>query len=321
MRGAAGFLRACKSQALGLLSMNREKPNARPSQIVVDVLGGDQPRVWDTTQPLIFADDLAAIRGDGVFETMMLRDGHVKNVELHRSRFLSSAAMLNLPVPDMDLWLAATELAVEQFHAQVGELAESDEAALRWVYSRGRESTGAATGWIVITVMGEELTRARTSGLKVMTAERGFRIDLSQRSPWALVGAKTLSYAANMAALRYAKSKDLDDVIFVSDEGHLMEGPTSSIIVMKGNTLLTPPIEAGVLPGTSQAVLFRIAAERGWDVAYRTMTVEDLLEADGVWLVSSVRAAAPVTEVDGQALQRPSNAAEVEAMVWEAVTS
>ena len=55
-----------------------------------------------------------------------------------------------------------------------------------------------------------------------MLAERGFTLDLGSR-PWVLIGAKTLSYAANMAALRYAKSHGFDDVIFTSAEGKLLE--------------------------------------------------------------------------------------------------
>ena len=110
-------------------------------------------------------------------------------------------------------------------------------------------------------------------------------------------------------------------MIFVSDEGQVLEGPTSSIIAVFGRTLVTPPIEAGVLPGTSQAALFRLAEHRGWDVGYRSMQPSDLHTADCVWLVSSVRAFARVKEIDGVVLGNPDNAEEIQQMMWEAVTS
>ena len=292
--------------------------------IVIDVLGAPEPRVWDAEQPFLYADDLAAIRGDGVFETLILREDVVRNTDRHASRFLSSAAMLELPAPDIQRWTAATELAVSEF-ARV--YPEQHEAALRWVYSRGRESGGTPTGWITVTPVGEAQLKARREGINVMTAERGFSLDISDRSPWALIGAKTLSYAANMAALRAAKKAGFDDVIFLSEEGTVLEGPTSSVIIARESEgdgkpqLLTPCPHTGILPGTSQAAVFRLAAERGWPVAEAQLTDEDLRTAAGVWLVSSVRIQARVTAIDGQPMPRPAFADELEALIAEAVTA
>lgn len=143
---------------------------------------------------------------------------------------------------------------------------------------------------------------------------------------WALIGAKTLSYAANMAALRSAKARGVDDVIFLSDEGLVLEGPTSTVVVAEVNPatgekkLVTPPSHVGILKGTSQAALFKLAEQRGWGTEERVLRVEDLTAAAGVWLVSSVRVQARVTELDGTQLPRPAVADEVEKMAWEAVT-
>ena len=301
---------------------------AQNSTVVISVLGSSmsgesgaigeaEPKPVDPATPLIYADDLAAVRGDGVFETLMLRDGAVHKLDRHAKRFCRSAEMLNLPAPDIQLWRRATAMAAEAFQRRVG----APEAALRWVYSRGRESTGQPTGWITVAPVSPEVERTRAEGVEVMTAERGFRIDLSNSSPWALVGAKTLSYAANMAALRTAKQRGFSDVIFISDEGHVLEGPTSSVIAVRGNTLLTPPTDSGVLPGTTQAALFQIADNAGWGTKQYPLTVEELLVSDGVWLVSSVRAYARVKSIDGHSMPRPDCADEFEAMAWQAVTS
>lgn len=286
--------------------------------VIIDVLGSEAPRVHDAAQPLLFADDLAAVRGDGIFETLMLHDDTVHNAELHERRFVKSAAMLDLPVPDRALWRAATALAITAWQEQFPEAAAQD-SALRWVYSRGRESTGTPSGWITVAPMSPAVARARTEGIRVMTAHRGFTLDLSERSPWALIGAKTLSYAANMAALRYAHEHGFDDVIFISDDGAVLEGPTSSVIAVTGRTMVTPVPDAGILRGTTQAAMFTIAATRGFEVAERRLSVEDLKAADGVWLVSSVRAAARVTTLDDHHYPAPDCAAEVEAIAQEAV--
>jgi 4-amino-4-deoxychorismate lyase len=291
---------------------------------VVDVhpAGDAGPELCDPSAPLIHVDDLAAVRGDGIFETLMVRGGEVHNLDRHRRRFVRSAAMLDLPAPDTDRWDAATRLALDEWNASA-EGADGAEASLRWIYSRGRESTGLPTGWVSVAPASGQVRRDREQGVKVMTAHRGYTLDVSQdAAPWALVGAKTLSYAANMAALRYARDHGLQDVIFTAEGGRVLEGPTSTVVAVTGTgqdaVLVTPSREVGILPGTTQAELFRLAGEAGWTCEERDLTVDDLLAADGVWLVSSVRRYARVTELDGTALARSARADEIEALATTA---
>lgn len=272
--------------------------------VLIDVTAPDGPRAADVAAPFLHADDLGAVRGDGVFETLLVRSGHLCNADRHRDRFVSSAAMLDLPAPDLELWDRGIDLALRQW-AQGG----GGEAAMRWVYSRGRESTGTPTGYILMSPV-----QGRSGEVRVMLAERGFSLDLGSRAPWALIGAKTLSYAANMAALRYAKGNGFDDVIFTSAEGNLLEGPTSTLVLVRGDELLTPNPGEGVLPGTTQASLFDVAADRGYTCTLTQLRPEDLHTADSVWLVSSVRILARVTSVDGQDLPAVS-ARQIESFV------
>lgn len=74
------------------------------------------------------------------------------------------------------------------------------------------------------------------------------------------LGAKTLSYAINMSALRYAETQGAQDVIFVSSDGFVLEGPRSTVIVDTGDALVTPFPEHGILHGTTQRALFEVAA-------------------------------------------------------------
>ena len=297
--------------------MSTSTPPAGPAEIVVDVhpVGGPAPHLVDGTVPVIHIDDLAARRGDGIFETLMVRDGRVRNLERHLDRFVRGADLLDLPTPDTGRWLAAVDTALDAWCEAGGE-----EASLRWLYSRGRESTGEVTGWVTISPESASVVDQRSNGVRVMTAHRGFSLNIESDSPWALVGAKTLSYAMNMAALRHAKAQGLDDVIFVADGDRVLEGPTSTVVAVTGRRMVTPVQEVGVLPGTTQATLFRLAADQGWETGEEVLTVDDLKAADGVWLVSSVRIHARVTEIDGTPQSRPDQADEVEALIVEAAT-
>lgn len=267
------------------------------SLILVDVLAPGGPRPADPEAPLLHADDLGAVRGDGVFETLLVRDGRACNLARHEARFRASAAMLRLPEPDPGLWRRGRELALAAW--------PGGEAAMRWVYSRGRESTGRPTGYILISPAPPRRTRVR-----VLLAERGFSLDAGARAPWALIGAKTLSYAANMAALRHAREHGHDDVLFTTAGGELLEGPTSTLVLVRDGALATPDPGEGILPGTTQAALFAEAAAAGIDCAAGRLNAADLRTADSAWLVSSVRIAARITAVDGIDLADPGEAAE-----------
>ena len=105
-----------------------------------------------------------------------------------------------------------------------------------------------------------------------------------------------------MAALREAKRRDADDAIFTTSDGYVLEAPTASLILRRGDTFVTPAPNAGILHGTTQLSLFEHLAARGFTVGYEAIPTDSLTGADAAWLVSSVRLAAPITAIDGAPL-------------------
>ncbi|ACY20264.1 aminotransferase class IV [Gordonia bronchialis DSM 43247] len=250
----------------------------------------------DFDAPFLAADDLAAVRGDGIFETLLVRAGRAQGVRLHLERLVNSAHALGLPEPDVDQWSSAIEAAVKTWDDGQPNGAEG---LLRLVYSRGRESEpGSTTAYLTVTAVPDRVMQARSEGVSVVTLERGFSVDLAEKAPWQLLGAKTLSYATNMAALRHAAEQGFDDVIFLSSEGAVLEGPRSTVIAVTGKALVTPPTEIGILPGTTARAVFELAAQEGWSTSTRVLRPADLIAADSVWMVSSVTLAARVTALN-----------------------
>lgn len=251
----------------------------------------------DAQHPQLSVLDVAATRGDGIFETLSTGRGHAQALQAHLDRFARSARMLDLPAPDLAVWGDAV-LALAQ------RLDDHDEAWVKIVLSRGIETPGVAalpTGWAYGTVS-PDFRRERTEGVDVVLLDRGLRSDVSATSPWLLAGAKTLSYAVNRAAVREAQRRGADDVVFVSSDGLLLEGPTSSLVIRRGDELATPPDALGILPGTTQVDLFAAADQWGLRTVVEPLTPDDLRAADAAWLVSSVRHAAPLRTVDGAPL-------------------
>jgi 4-amino-4-deoxychorismate lyase len=245
----------------------------------------------DAAEPHLSVMDLGVTRGDGIFESISVGHGHAQALEHHLRRFASSAAKLDLPAPDLDAWR-------EAILAAIVELQPGAESWVKTVLTRGVEGDGRPTGW-VYAAHTADFSKARTAGVRVVTLDRGYRHDVEQTSPWLLAGAKTLSYAVNRSVLREAHRRDADDVIFVSSDGFVLEGPTSSVIFRRGDRLLTPGTGLGILDGTTQANIFRYAETLGFTTGFELVTPDELRTADAAWLVSSVRLAAPVRALDG----------------------
>jgi 4-amino-4-deoxychorismate lyase len=284
---------------------------------VVVTLDGE---LHDPGAPLLFADDLAAVRGDGVFETMLIRDGRPCLLEAHLARLTQSARMTDLPEPDLPRWRAAVAAGVKSWVAGGGA-----EGVLRLVYSRGRESGSPPTAFATIGELASRVAEARRKGVAAVTLARGLPSDGATEMPWLLAGAKTLSYAVNMAALRHAERNGAGDVIFVSSDDRILEGPRSTVVIageLDGTpALLTPPPWYPILRGTTQQALFEVARNKGYDCDYRMLRPADLFAAQGVWLVSSITLAARVHTLDGKLLPPAPMAAELAELVDAAIMS
>lgn len=279
----------------------------KPTIVVLEPYGGST-RHHNPELPFIFWDDAAVTRGDGIFESMLVRGGRVCNLQPHIDRFCASAELLGLPAPRPEHWLKATEEAL-------GSWGEAEGTCV-WTYTRGRAATGHPSAWIVIKPIDETTLRLRIDGARVMTAPRGYTVNTElptnlpgpATAPWLTVGAKTLSYAANMAAKRYANANGFDDVIYVED-GRVLEGTTSTIVAVRGTNLYTPPPGGDILPGTTQHALFEHASWKGWRCHEQELSVTDLLEAESVWLLSALLISARVTRINEVELADPGEEA------------
>ncbi|WP_313548803.1 aminodeoxychorismate lyase [Corynebacterium sp.] len=278
--------------------------STKPVIFVVEPFGGSI-RWHNPSLPLIYWDDYAVTRGDGIFESILIRDGQAANIERHAQRFRTSAEALGLPEPIIESWISATNAAIEEFG--------DGEGKCTWTYSRGRASTGLPTAWVAIQPIADEVLAQRDNGVRVMLSERGWSFPSE-------LPAKTLNYAATMATLRLARDRGLDDVIFTDPyEGHVLEGATSTVVTVKGDKLRTP-FDDTILPGTTQAALFEYAESQGYRCKQKVLDVEYLLDVDSVWLVSSIRVAARVRRLGEHKLKAPDNEQEIRSLIDTAMS-
>lgn len=266
--------------------------------LMIDPVAADEQRAdyADTfTQvgaaaPALSVGELSTQRGDGVFESIGVVDGHAQEVVPHLERLAHSARLCDLPVPNQEQW----RRAIQQAAAQLG----AGESVIKLILSRGVEHGPTPTAWVT-AAPAADFAAVRRNGVKVVTLDRGYDLGAAERAPWLLLGAKTLSYAVNMAALREAKRRGADDAIFLSSDGFVLEAPTASLILRFGDRFTTPAPNGGILHGTTQLSVYDHLLARGFEVGYDRIPAADLMRADAAWLVSSVRLATAITAIDG----------------------
>lgn len=248
-------------------------------------------RVHSADTAVVRADDPLFRRGDGVFETLLVRAGVPTLLDAHLARLGAS---------DDDRWRRAVEVAVSEWGA-------ADEGVLRMV-------RGDAVSLVTVSPVPARVAAARRDGVTAVTLGRRI-VD----GPWTTLRTKSSSYAVNAAALRQAARMGADDAVFVAAGGIVLEGPRSSVVAVVDGALLTPPPTLPILPGTTVAALFGIATQRGVRCSEATLMVADLLAAQSVWLLSAVTLAARVCTLDGIDLGA-SDGVDIPGLIDAAVT-
>lgn len=269
-----------------------------PFALMIDPAASDDTRTdfsatfapFDPGAPALPVGELSAQRGDGVFESIGVVDGHAQEVDAHLRRLANSAALCELASPNLAQWRAAVAMA--EAHSPAGE------SVIKLILSRGVDHGPGPTAWLTASPT-PNFREARERGIRVVTLDRGIDSSAADRAPWLLLGAKTLSYAINMAAIREAKRRGADDAIFVSTDGNVLEAPTASVLLRVAGRFITPAPSGALLHGTTQLSVFTYLQSQGHEMAYETVPASLLPTVDAAWLLSSLRLAAPIVSVDG----------------------
>jgi branched-subunit amino acid aminotransferase/4-amino-4-deoxychorismate lyase len=245
--------------------------------------------------PVLYADDEGFLRGRAAFETLRVYGGAPFRLDAHLERLAASAALVGLPTPDAAAFTAAAADAID--------VAGEPDATLRLFWTSGRERRGEPTGLALVSSL-----PAGLEGLR----ERGLRLATVPWFPGALAGAKSTSYAENMAAVDEAVRRGADDALLVGPDGTVLEAPTSNVWFREDERLLTPSLALPLLAGVTRATLIELAPEAGYEVEEGTFELERLIDADEVFLTSSVREVMPAASIDGTEVELGPAAADLQ---------
>jgi len=223
--------------------------------------------------------------GDGVFETLKVVAGVPFAVSRHVRRLRRSAQALGLPEPDPELVMAAMADAIAANRTETGGVGR-----LRITYTSGQGPLGSDRGPGPVTLLA---VVAPASPWPPTTSVVTVAWPRNERGP--LAGVKSTSYAENSIALAHAKQLGASEAVLPNTRGELCEGTGSNVFVVRGDEVLTPPLDSGCLAGVTRALVIE-----GCGAREEALTMADFRAVDEVFLTSSTRDVHPVIRVDGR---------------------
>lgn len=231
--------------------------------------------------------------GDGVFETIKVVQGQPFALTRHLQRLAASATIVGFPLVDEQL---LREAVAEVLSANRSRL--TAVARLRITVTAGSMNTkvsapSRSTDGLTV-VMTADPQPPHPESLRVLTVAWPH----NERGP--LVGAKTTSYADNLAILEQVRARGADEALMADTQGRLCEATTANVIVAVGGELITPSLATGCLGGVTRALLIE------WGiVAERDIEFGAIAGATEMMLSSSTRNLIPVRQCDDQRYEAP----------------
>jgi branched-chain amino acid aminotransferase len=258
-------------------------------------------RVFDEQHAVISVFDHGFLYGEGVYETLRTYNGQPFLFDRHMRRLRKSAGMVTLDVPLTDSQIDA-RFRETMAAAKLGDAAH--EAYIRILITRGvgeltYDPAACPTPSVVVIVK-------PNVNPSVEAFERGVRaalVPIVRNHPGTVNPLiKSNNLLNNALAMQEAFRRGAFEGIMRNYKGELAECTQSNLFIVKNGAALTPPIDAGLLPGITREFLFEVGRDAGIAVREAVLRDADLFGADESFLTSTTREVVPIVRVDDRAI-------------------
>ena len=238
--------------------------------------------------------DRGLLLGDGLFETLLARDGVIEHLDLHLQRLRNSATMLGIPLP---YDAAAMTQGLHELLVATG--LDHGVTALRMTLTRGPGRRGllppeAPEPHLLMTAAPYHPPLEDSFAARIVAIRR------NEGSPLSRI--KSLNYLDNVLALQEAIAAGADEALLRNNAGQICGGSRNNLFVIRAGQLLTPPISDGVLDGIKRRVILDCARRIGCPVIEESLSPMDLLTVDEAFLSNSLMGIKPVHRIDERVL-------------------
>lgn len=236
----------------------------------------------NTTLP---TDDRLLLFGYGLFETLMITSSGPQLLRSHWKRMKAGAEVLSLSLPDFPLWS-------QQITSYLNASPSEPPYALRVTLSGGAPAHGHPP---------QLLFQNRSIPYTTTQYANGIRLYLlptprNEYSP--LTKIKSTNYLENLLAKEEALLNNAEEGVWLNTQKFIVEGTMSNIFFISKESLFTPSLECGCLPGTRRSLILKLAVKLGIPVFEGSYSQEDLLKADEVFLTNALMGVMPVQSIN-----------------------
>ena len=231
--------------------------------------------------------------GDGVFETIAYRHGVAEFLEQHLTRLKTGCKLLAINFEQMDL--LRTELNTV-FDTMSTEPAVIKITVTRGVGGRGYFSDNSAIPTRIISISAypfhpEDYQR---DGVRLRFCEQTLSVNSR------LAGIKHLNRLEQVLARNEWDDPDIAEGMMSDEDNNVIEGTMSNIFIVEDDILFTPVVTRAGIAGVIRAQVIQLATRSGISVQERTITRQQLAEADEVFVCNSIIGIWPVSAISNK---------------------
>jgi 4-amino-4-deoxychorismate lyase len=241
------------------------------------------------------ADDRGLQYGDGVFETILVREQRARFLDAHLARLATGVARLGIA---FDAW-EALRADLARATALAPALAVLKIIVTRGSGARGYSPRGCVAARRIVVLFAAAASAHVAPGVDLRIAT------IRATSQPALAGLKHLNRLENVLAAMEPEHDAHFESLLMSASGDLVGGTMSNVFAVHGGRISTPPIVDGGVAGVMRAIVLREGPRLGFAVIERRLTPADLIEADEVFITNARLGVVPARRVGEHAFPMP----------------
>ncbi len=252
--------------------------------------------VRDSSERFLSPGQVGLLNGWGVFSTLHVANGVLFAYERHWRRMMRDAQRMNVPMPP-----SAEDLRASLLRLVAANHAENSTLRVAIVRNTGGawDAPGLTRPYDLIAFTKDLVSWGAHARLALKPNARYGASEFA--------GAKITAWSHNLTWYEQSRQRGYDEVVLLDEHGRISECTSANLFAVFGETVFTPPLDSGCLPGITREILLEAVTAPGISIAERHLSPAELEQADAVFMTSSTRELLPVAEIESLRLRRTNS--------------